>query len=124
MTSPTIHILGIGNLGKLLAHSLRRCHPEIPITLLFHRPSLVDEWNAAGRQIEIVRNGKFDRQNDFNYESASEDSGSKIENLIVATKTHSTVRALQPLRGRLGPRSTMLFTQNGIGWFSQISDVQ
>lgn len=114
MPPPSVHVLGIGNLGKLLAHSLRRHHPEIPITLLFHRPSLVEEWEKAGKCIEITRNGEADRQAGFIYETLPDGKG-EIQNLIVATKTHSTVQALQSLKGRLGANTTLLFTQNGIG---------
>ncbi|ORY10710.1 2-dehydropantoate 2-reductase-like protein [Clohesyomyces aquaticus] len=114
MSPSQIHILGLGNLGKLLAHSLRRNHPELPITLLFHRPSLAEEWNQAGQCIEIVRNTKADKQNGFRTEMVSEKKD-QIENLVVATKTHSTVQAIQPIRERLRPTSTLLFLQNGIG---------
>lgn len=125
MPPSPIHVLGIGNLGKLLAHSLRKRHPDIPITLLFHRPSLVDEWEKAGRSIKITRSGETDSQSGFQIEKISNDGdgdGGKgmIENLIVATKTHSTVKALRPLKERLGPSSTMLFLQNGIGMLMMI----
>jgi 2-dehydropantoate 2-reductase len=109
-----IHILGIGNLGKLVAHSLRKSHPDTPITLLFHRPSLIEEWNKAGQCIEVVRNGVPDRQSDFSYEVVSKEQ-STIRNLVVATKAYATVQALKPLRDRLAPLSTLLFLQNGIG---------
>lgn len=110
----SIHILGLGNLGKLLAHSLRKSHPEIPITLLFHRPSLAEDWERAGRCIEIVRNGQPDRQGGFLWEGVWKEKG-QIQNLILATKTYSTVQALRPLKDRLGSESTVLFLQNGIG---------
>jgi 2-dehydropantoate 2-reductase len=109
-----IHILGVGNLGKLAAHSLRKKHPETPIILLFHRPNLIEEWNKARRCIEVVRDGVFDRQSEFSYEAVSKEQ-STIRNLIVATKTYSTVQALKPLRHRLVSSSTLLFLQNGIG---------
>jgi 2-dehydropantoate 2-reductase len=112
--------LGIGNLGKLLAHSLRKCHPQTPITLLFQRQSLVDEWNEAGQRIEVLRNGESDQQGGFDYETLFEDQ-SLIKNLIVATKTYATVQALTPLKYRLGPGSTLLFLQNGIGSSSVLS---
>ncbi|KAF2851164.1 2-dehydropantoate 2-reductase [Plenodomus tracheiphilus IPT5] len=120
MTPSPIHILGLGNLGKLLAHSLRKHHPKLPITLLFHRPSLLEEWNGAGRSIEIVRGGVSDTQSGFSHEDVSH-NGSQIQQLIVATKTHATAKALQPLRGRLSPTSTLLFLQNGIGTIDEVN---
>jgi len=126
MSSPSIHILGLGNLGKLIAHSLKKCHPELPITLLFHRKSLVEEWNQGGRCIEIVRNGQSDRQGGFLWELIQEQKGAEIQqqagiqNLIVATKTYATSDALRPLVQRLGPSSTLLFLQNGMGMYPDI----
>jgi 2-dehydropantoate 2-reductase len=119
MSSP-VHILGIGNLGKFVAHSLRKTHPELPITLLFHRSTLLDEWNQAGRQIEIVTNGVSDKREGFKYEilgaeGKGSERGEAIENLIVSTKTHRTVEAMTPLHERLGKESTVVFCQNGIG---------
>ncbi|KAF2794799.1 2-dehydropantoate 2-reductase-like protein [Melanomma pulvis-pyrius CBS 109.77] len=116
----SIHILGIGNLGKLLAHSLRKSHPEIPITLLFHRPGLAEDWERAGRCIEIVRNGQPDRQGGFLWGDVWKERG-QIQNLILATKTYSTVQALRPLKDRLGSESTVLFLQNGIGTIDEVT---
>ncbi|PGH12528.1 hypothetical protein AJ80_06689 [Polytolypa hystricis UAMH7299] len=120
-----IHILGIGNLGKLVAHSLRKSHPKTPITLLFHRPALVEEWNKAGQCIELVRDGVSDRQSGFTYESVSEGKSqlqdAVIRNLVVATKSYATANALQSLRGRLIPSSTLLFLQNGIGTIDEVN---
>lgn len=115
ITSKAIHILGLGNLGKLVAHSLRKSHPEKQISLLFHRESLAEEWGRSGRFIEIERNGVSDCLDGFGEESTRE--GGAIHNLVVATKTHSTVQALLPLKDRLGSNSTILFVQNGMGTF-------
>jgi 2-dehydropantoate 2-reductase len=117
---PPVHILGIGNLGKFLAHSLRKYHPTAPITLLFHRRSLAEEWEQAGQCIGIERNGVMDRVGGFDVEFIDSNVGKttvsgEIENLIVATKTHKTVEALRSLEGRVGRSSTLLFLQNGIG---------
>jgi 2-dehydropantoate 2-reductase len=119
MTREAIHILGIGNLGKLLAHSLRKYQPETPITLLFHRASLVQEWKDASQQIDIVRNGVSDQQRGFKYELISKTHNS-IKNLVVATKTYTTVDALRPLENRLDRSSTLLFIQNGIGTIDEV----
>ncbi|KAF2705852.1 2-dehydropantoate 2-reductase-like protein [Pleomassaria siparia CBS 279.74] len=120
MPPPPIHILGLGNLGKLLAHSLRKYHPELPITLLFHRPSLAEEWERAGRCIEIVRNGKSDKQGGFAWENVRKEK-SEIKNLLVATKTYGTAQAVTPLKERLGKESTLLFIQNGMGTIDEVT---
>ncbi|KAF2012692.1 2-dehydropantoate 2-reductase [Aaosphaeria arxii CBS 175.79] len=124
MSQSPIHILGIGNLGKLLANSLRKAHPELPITLLFHRRNLLQEWDEAGRNIEIVRNGSPDKRSSFDHEFIDgDDKGvGEIANLIVTTKTHSTTRAMKPLVQRLGQRSTVLFCQNGLGTVDEVTN--
>ncbi|KAI9733378.1 MAG: hypothetical protein M1834_003462 [Cirrosporium novae-zelandiae] len=43
------------------------------------------------------------------------DKQEPIYNLIVAVSTPFTVRALRPYKDRLGPQSTILFLQNGMG---------
>jgi 2-dehydropantoate 2-reductase len=111
--STTIHILGLGNLGKLVAHALRKSHPEKQISLLFHRESLAEEWHRSGRCIDIERDGVSDRRDGFGEENTKE--GGVIHNLVLATKTHATVQALLPVKERLGSDSTVLFVQNGMG---------
>jgi hypothetical protein len=121
----TVHILGLGNLGKFFAHSLAKSNPNTPITLLFHRPSLATEWEKAGRCIEIVTNGIPDRQNGFSVEIIGGTEAKElraIQNLIVATKTYATAPALMPLKQRLNSDTTLLFLQNGMGiWPSTYS---
>ncbi|KAF2114870.1 2-dehydropantoate 2-reductase-like protein [Lophiotrema nucula] len=115
-----IHVLGVGSLGKLFAHSLRKCYPALPITLLFHRPSLLEEWKQAGQAIEVVRDGKSEKLDGFEYEGINDGKG-EIRNLICATKTYGTVPAMEPLKHRLGPSSSILFLQNGIGTIDEVN---
>src|SRR5271168_4155586 len=63
-----IHVLGIGNIGRLFAHSLARVSNRSPVTLLFHRPSLVQDLKKAGEAIEIITNGTSNKQSGFDYE--------------------------------------------------------
>lgn len=79
----------------------------------------MSEWAIAGRQIEIIRNGKPDRRGDFDFE-ITRGYDDEIDNLIVGTKTHATVSALEPIKHRLGPNSNLLFVQNGIGVIDEV----
>jgi 2-dehydropantoate 2-reductase len=113
-----IHILGLGNLGKLFAHSLATYNPTTPITLLLHRHGLVAEWKKAGQCIEVVTNGVSDKRNGFGIDMVLGPWGqekSVIKHLIVATKTYATLAALAPLKHHLTEDSTILFVQNGMG---------
>lgn len=135
MPPPAIHILGVGNLGKLVAHSLRKNHPSLPITLLLHSNSTRQAWENEGQQIEIVRNEMAERMGGFevmvptvagntdkaNGKEAGEEKmegkskRDRFGHLIVATKTIHTVEALRPWKERLGKGCEVLFLQNGMG---------
>jgi 2-dehydropantoate 2-reductase len=113
-----IHILGLGNLGKLFAHSLARYNPTTLITLLLHRRELVAEWEKAGQCIEVVTHGVSDKRGGFGIDVVFEPWGqekSVIKHLIVATKTYATLAALTPLKHHLTEESTVFFLQNGMG---------
>nr|ABR28366.2 bassianolide synthetase [Xylaria sp. BCC 1067] len=112
-----IHILGVGNLGKFVAHALRKRHPQLPITLLFHRADLVSEWDAAVKAITCVTSGVSDKSTGFDVEFLSNSTGHKtlIKHLIVATRTYMTVSAVDLVKRRLESTSSILFLQNGMG---------
>jgi len=131
---PRIHILGIGNLGKLVAHALKKSAPQVPVTLLFHRPSLVPEWEKAGQKItRTVGCDHDDQTTGFDVEplllshTASLNPTTEIRNLVVATKTHATTAALALIKQRLSPKCHIVFVQNGFGscnlYFSRFVNV-
>ncbi|ELR02187.1 hypothetical protein GMDG_00980 [Pseudogymnoascus destructans 20631-21] len=94
--TPHIHILGLGNLAKLFAHSLSLLptppthapNPSpLPPSLLPHHPRPA------------------------------------ITHLILTTKSPSSAAAVAPLLPRLSADSTILFTQNGIGAVEEVSSL-
>lgn len=115
-----VFILGIGNIGRLFAHSLAKKPSPPPITLLLHKPTLVRQWEEFGECIEIMRNGSSDKQYAFDTELLARDDGSVlsgglIRNIIVGTKAIYTTAAISRIKHRLNGQSTILFTQNGMG---------
>lgn len=121
-----IYVLGVGNIGQLFAHSIARLSNRPPITLLFHRPSLVQDFKQARETIEIITNGVSNKQSGFDYEvigdeAPGQQSKEVIHNLIVTTKATQTLSALSVIKHRLIPKSTILLTQNGLGTTSKIS---
>jgi 2-dehydropantoate 2-reductase len=119
-----IHVLGLGNLGRLFAHELAIQPKPPPITLLLHRSSLLEEWKEVGRKIEIITEGAASSSSNYDVELVSQLPGQEeiIENLIVATKTLNTVKALSSIKHRLTYNSTVLFTQNGMGTTEEVTD--
>lgn len=122
-----IHVLGTGNIGATVAHALAGLPDPIRprLTLLLHRKSLLDAWRKRGEKLDVLRyedgasqpRGGIDvelveQQPSENAASAGND---KIDHLIVSVKAAQTVSALRPIKDRLGPDSTILFLQNGLG---------
>jgi 2-dehydropantoate 2-reductase len=121
--SGRIHILGVGNLGRLFAHALAKAESTTPITLLLHRASLVQEWEQAGRRIQVTTDGVLDQTGIFDVELASPEGPQDIiDNLIVTTKAIKTVPALAATKHRLTSNSTILLTQNGMGTAEELTE--
>ncbi|MCJ1367692.1 hypothetical protein MMC16_006826 [Acarospora aff. strigata] len=134
-----IYILGMGNIGKLVAHTLSRIPSPPAITLLFHKPSLLSTWEAEGQTIELVTNGISEKGGPFDVELALPErtmsppspslqeategvnEGDMIDNLILTVKAPNTVSALSAIKHRLTPRSTIVFLQNGMGIVDEVN---
>ncbi|KAM7192801.1 Ketopantoate reductase PanE/ApbA C terminal domain containing protein [Naviculisporaceae sp. PSN 640] len=118
-----IHILGVGNLGRLYATSLSEMKRS-PITLVLHRKELLEQWTSRPA-IEISRRGVTEKVSNFDVEWWTEErprvgpvrevcDGSSISNLIVATKAPDALPQVDRLRRYLDASSTVAFVQNGM----------
>jgi 2-dehydropantoate 2-reductase len=119
-----VHILGIGNIGRLFAHGLAVEDVPPHITLLLHRAGLAESWDMGGRAIEIITDGISSKSSGYEVEVIGDSNrckGEVIDNLIVATKATNTTAAILAIRSRLGSSSTILFTQNGMGIVDEVS---
>ncbi|MCJ1380285.1 hypothetical protein MMC17_003388 [Xylographa soralifera] len=132
-TSETIYILGLGNVGCFVAHSLVSSPRKPPITLLFHRQGLLESWKKSGETIDVRTDGVSDIRGGFDVELAvplsEEENGAAnssaldhppIDHLVVAVKAQNTVAALRSIRHRLTAQSTILFLQNGMGVLDEV----
>lgn len=119
-----IHILGIGNLGRLFAHGLAKLPQRPPITLVVHRRALLEQW-LSSPGIEITRAGIVERSSDFDVEWWTDEkpalgpllepgAGVGIDNIIVATKASDALPQVDRLRRYLHDSSTVAFVQNGM----------
>jgi len=119
---PPIYVLGLGNLGKLFAHSLATLPNPAPITFLTHRPGLPYAFSQSGSTIELITNGNSSKASGFTIEVVKDSSSSPpISHLIVSTKAMATARALAEIKDRLTADSTVLFTQNGMGALDEVN---
>ena len=64
----TIHILGLGNIGLFVAHSLAGIPNRPPITLLAHKKGSLRVWRETGETIEMVTNGLSESRHGFEIE--------------------------------------------------------
>ncbi|MCJ1322908.1 hypothetical protein MMC15_008258 [Xylographa vitiligo] len=125
-----IYILGNGNVGKLVAHSLAGIPNRPPITFLLHHQGIVNQWYKGGKSIEIIRYGTAERSSDFDVELSSRhgrdepsflQSQRTIHNLIVSVKAQATVEALSTVAHRLRRESTLLFVNDGMGILDELN---
>ena len=63
-----IHILGVGNVGLFIAHSLAGIPNRPPITLLSHKEGSLRSWQEAGECIEVVTDGSSESRHGFDLE--------------------------------------------------------
>ena len=138
-----IYVLGSGNIGCLVAHSLRCLPAPPPVTLLFHKYSTLQKFISADATIKIQRPHKeLSTSKGFDYEltpapnvvqEASNLSDQlplppppppplppQIAVLIITTKAPQAVAALRPISERLTRDSTILILQNGMGVLDEI----
>ena len=126
-----IYILGIGNVGKFVAHSLAGIPNRPPITLLLHRQGLLYAWRSNGEEIDIVSHGVSHKRKGFQIELTGppeyrnldrREMHEPIQNLIVAVKSPQTVAALSLVAHRLNQQSTIVLLQNGMGIIEEINN--
>lgn len=123
--NPPIHILGLGNLGKLFAHALApHGHPP-PVTILTRRPGLPYAFAKSGGCITIMRDGVATSTppGTVTISPIKEDDTTPIERLIVTTKAADTAKALKPLLPRLTSDTAIVFTQNGMGVVDEVNSL-
>lgn len=125
-----IHVLGIGNIGKVVAHSLRSLPAPPPVSLLLQNYTKKREFDSANSAITVFRPNRaessvagFDAEltNAFAGDGSPIINPWPIWNLIVTTKAHHTVAALKPIVGRLTRDSTILILQNGMGVVNEVT---
>lgn len=143
--SRTIHVLGTGSIGKFFAHSLAGLSNPPSVTLLIHRPLLIQQYHDEGGAISLLINGNAITQSglniecsaDFDMDAAHEQvpgfrrtlkhsagpPGNVIENLIVTTEGYTTVSALSAIKHRLRASSTICFVQDGLGVVDEVNSI-
>ncbi|KAF2643120.1 hypothetical protein P280DRAFT_515559 [Massarina eburnea CBS 473.64] len=75
-----IHVLGMGNVGKFIAHSLRSIVPNPPpVTIIFHEPQMLSDWEASRQRLNLVTDGDTEFREGFEAELARLRSRSNLK---------------------------------------------
>lgn len=135
--APRVHVLGLGSIGTFAAHILADLPGRAPVTLLAHRPSLLDGYMRNGNQISLrTRQGESTTRSGYAFETLrgnewyqwqqhSQTSHkpviSPIQELILSVKSTQTVAALRSLQHRLTSKSSIMFLQNGAGMIEDVN---
>lgn len=127
----TIHVLGLGAVGKFMAHSLRELPRPPPVSLLFHKRRYMYAWREEGERIELHRDGHTHLTRGYAVECVDGETQYKqalrnetptpIDSLILATKSLQTAESLRAIAHRLHPQSTIVFLQNGMGVIEEVN---
>jgi 2-dehydropantoate 2-reductase len=136
------HVLGLGPIGSLLAHHLRKALPSPHSITLIHRTQVQSRLSQAAGDIKVEYQGAVEAQRGFEYdvfetfetkpthntpdrESLQDGERPKedvwpIESLFVTTKAQQTVPAIQRLLPRINSSSAIVLLQNGMGVYEQL----
>ncbi|KAJ1916457.1 2-dehydropantoate 2-reductase (Ketopantoate reductase) (KPA reductase) (KPR) [Mycoemilia scoparia] len=126
------HILGAGAIGQLFAAHLRKQGHDV--TLLMRSNKKVDVFNKLAKNILHVTNIYASQEpnktiwsvNGVKAETAQANDQQNytepIESLLVATKTYSTLEAVESIWSRLTKESVVVFFGNGMGTAQRIID--
>ena len=140
-----IYVLGAGNIGGFVAHSLAGLPHRPPITLLLPSQRSLANWHEGGASIKLTVDGLLDMKSGFDVEhiqlpqparengiieheststssSPHEPQGEIIYNLVVSVKAFNTVDAIRRVAHRLTQNSSILFIQNGMGIIEEVND--
>lgn len=122
----SVHILGAGAMGSLVAHELALGTRLTP-TLLLRNSARVDAYNQAGRAISVLRkNGGEVSASRVGIPALcrppmdSHGNPQHIDHLVVATKAHAVTKALKPYVKHLLAASTVVLLQNGMGVAAEV----
>lgn len=123
----SVHVLGIGAMGSLLAHELVAARLS-PILLVKHS-TIKQNLHSLNNTMTLARHSDSGIIYNTTKMAVRQkptleewDKTMAITDMIVATKTHSTKEALTPYVPYMTPDTNLIFVQNGMGAVSSAID--
>ncbi|KAJ6111707.1 hypothetical protein N7523_007768 [Penicillium sp. IBT 18751x] len=150
--SGRVHVVGLGNVGTFIAHSLASRQSPPPITLLLHNTELLRDFRQKKYSLAINHQGLDEVRGGFDAEVLSESAWYKVDTtqvksnqgrrrtteeeedqfespteddidcLLVCTKANITVKAIEALKHRLTSNSTICLVHSGMGLLSRLHE--
>lgn len=134
------HVLGLGPIGSLVSHHLRRTLPPThSISLIHKNERYARAAQEKGGIVSVERDGLVSAASGFKSEifsspmyipelpsshasqaNTDEDGSSLIESLFITTKAYTTLSAITKLLPRLSHDSTIVLLQNGMGMYEEL----
>lgn len=65
-----IHVLGVGSVGRFIAHSLRGIPNPPPVSLIFHKRVALKEWEESAKRIQLITDGAVEKREGYEAELA------------------------------------------------------
>lgn len=146
-----VYIMGVGNVGSFIAHSIRGVPNPPPVTLLFPSWERLNAWQESPQRLSLVTEGDTEARDGYDAELAvprvrfhgkevttsaggeeaeaaagapqtlEGESTAPISSLIVCSKAHQVLQGLSAVKHRLHKDSVILFLQNGMGVADQVT---
>ncbi|EDO18248.1 hypothetical protein Kpol_543p77 [Vanderwaltozyma polyspora DSM 70294] len=118
-TRPTVHILGFGSMGTVLALDLLR-YTNANVIPLFRSNEKVELFqkeanNVFGMKKLYLTDAPLITAQVEQSESPESFSGVHIDNIVITTKTYQTKDALKPYLPYIDSKTNMVLIQNGLG---------
>jgi len=150
--SGRVHVVGLGNVGTFIAHSLASRQSPPPITLLLHNPQVLADFRRKKYALAMNHNGMDDVKGGFDVEVRSDSQWHKVDTrdvkekargehaddeeylfgdrtddedidcLIVCTRANHAEKTLKTLSHRLTSDSTICLVQGGMGVIDKLNE--
>ncbi|KZZ86943.1 2-dehydropantoate 2-reductase [Ascosphaera apis ARSEF 7405] len=89
--SQRVHILGMGNIGCFIAHSLRGILNPPQVTLLLHNENLYDQWWKQKRRVTLVKHGLIEHAKGFDVSVARQGRWYTPSQPAIASRTSADI---------------------------------
>ncbi|CCK68897.1 uncharacterized protein KNAG_0B04625 [Huiozyma naganishii CBS 8797] len=125
-TKSAVHVVGMGSMGTLLAVNLLHT-TNTEVIPLFRNKDRMDQFQKESNSTIGIRRLYLEDQplltKTLTKSYCPETfTGTKIENLIVTTKTYQTKAALQPYLSFIDSNTNLILIQNGLGVLEVLRD--